>query len=97
MIKNILLMVASLATSTQATAIPNEGNFFYMVSHNSFNAPGVNGYTVSLGNDVFDFKPGAEPQHIQNVAISASEHYLIMNTNKNTIWNNNQIYNEAGS
>ena len=97
MIKKLSLMVASLATSTQATAIPNTGNFFYMVAHDSGHAPGVNGYDVSLGNDVFDFKSGAEPQHIPNVAISASEHYLIMNSQLNTVWNNTSKYDVGGS
>ena len=97
MIKKISLMVASLATNSQATEIPNAGNFFYMVAHDNGHAPGVNGYDVSLGNDIFDFGPGAEPQHIPNVAISASEHYLIMNSNKNSVWTNSPVYNETRS
>jgi hypothetical protein len=41
--------------------IPNTGNFFYMVAPSGTNAPGINGYDVTVGQD----------QLIKNVAISA--------------------------
>jgi len=73
MLKHISLILASLASSTLAQTpnveLPEDGRFFYMVSPQGNNAPGINAFEVTVGTQ----DGTSERQVITNVAISASE------------------------
>jgi hypothetical protein len=58
-----------------------------MVSPQGNNAPGINGYNVTIGTDA-----NGEGQIIKNVAISASEKIFRVMDIKNLAWNSTDSY-----
>ena len=96
MMNTVSLAVALLTTSTKAqaaTAIPNTGNFFYMVAPSGTNAPGINGFDVTVGKDAT-----GQGQLIKNVAISASEQLFRVVETANTQWTSaSSRYTQANS
>lgn len=87
MMKTVSFAVASLLTSTKAQTpeqpLPDSktGNFFYMLAKAGGNAPGINGYDVTIGMDA-----AGNGQLISNVAISASEQLFRVVDSTNTDW-----------
>ena len=93
--KTISFIAASFATvlaQRKAEPIPTDGNFFYMVAHSGTNAPGINGYDVTVGHN-----STGDGQLIPNVAISASEHFFRVVGDKNFAWDTTHKYNESES
>ena len=95
MMKTISLIAASLATivaQRPSSPIPEGGNFFYMVAPAGDNAPGINGYDVTVGHN-----STGGGQLIKNVAISASEHFFRVVGDENLQWDSTYKYDKAES
>jgi len=63
-----------------------------MVAPSGTNAPGINGFDVTVGHN-----STGDGQLIKDVAISASEHFLRVVGDKNFAWDTTNTYNESES